>query len=64
MSHNRMLKGIVVLIVLALILGGQQTALANTRTIENGEVPFYARIEATDGTWLQRYLSPSGMHPG
>jgi hypothetical protein len=49
MNRNRMLKGIVVLIVLALILGGQQTALANTRTIENGEVPFYARIEATDG---------------
>ena len=49
MNRNRMLKGTIVLIVLAMILGGQQTALANTRTIENGEVPFYARIEATDG---------------
>jgi hypothetical protein len=49
MNRNRILKGIVVLIVLALILGGQHPALANTRTIENGEVPFYARIEATDG---------------
>lgn len=54
MNQSKILKGFMILIVLAMLAGGQQAVQANTRVIENGDyLPFYARWFDTDnGAWV------------
>jgi hypothetical protein len=56
MNHAKLPKVLVLAVVLALMLGSQQTVLASTRVENGGQVPYYARLERgysyTDGTWV------------
>lgn len=50
MNLHKFLKVLIIAMVVVFLMNSHGTAQANTRTTGEGEVPFYARVEISDGS--------------